>query len=223
MTVCQFLAVPLLLFVAPPSTQSVLERMDRAAAAFRGMTASVRHVTHTAVINDDSTETGTVKMLKVQAGQVEGLIDFTSPDRKIYLFKGRKAQIYTPASKTVQVYDLGKHGEELDQFLMIGFGTASKELERDYDVSVVSQDKVEGQATTLLKLIPHAKEALNYVKRMDLWISDATGYPVQEKLYQPSGDFLLVVYDDVKINPPLGAADMKLDLPKDVNLIYPQK
>ncbi len=197
--------------------------MDHAAAAFRGMTASVRHVTHTAVINDDSTEMGTVKMRKVRAGEVEGLIDFTSPDRKIYSFKGRKAQIYTPASKTVQVYDLGKHGEQLDQFLMIGFGTAKAELQRDYDISVLSQDTVEGQATTHLQLIPRSKEALNYVKRMDLWISDATGYPIQEKLLQPSGDSLLVVYDEVKINPPLSEADMRLDLPKDVNFLYPQK
>jgi len=223
MTVCQCLAVPLILFLSLPSTQSVLERMDRAAAAFHGMTASVRHVTHTAVINDDSTETGAVKMRKVRAGEVEGLIDFTSPDRKIYLFKGRKAQIYTPASKTVQVYDLGKHGEQLDQFLMIGFGTAKEELQRGYDISVLSQDTVGGQATTHLQLIPRSKEALNYVKRMDLWISDATGYPVQEKLLQPSGDSLLVVYDEVKINPPLSEADMKLDLPKDVNFLYPQK
>lgn len=197
--------------------------MDRAAASFHGMTASVRHVTHTAVINDDSTETGTVKMRKLEPGEVEGLIDFTSPDRKIYLFKGRKAQIYTPASKTVQVYDLGKHGEQLDQFLMIGFGTARAELERGYDISVLSQAKAEGQATTRLQLIPRSKEALKYVTRMELWISDAAGYPVQEKLHQPSGDSLLVVYDDVKINPPLSAADMKLDLPKDVNFLYPQK
>ena len=223
MLVRHCLTVPFLLFLSPPSTQSVLARIDRAAASFRGMTASVRHVTHTAVIDDNSTETGTVKMRKLKPGEVEGLIDFTSPDRKIYLFTGRKAQIYTPASKTVQVYDLGKHGEQLDQFLMIGFGTAEAELERDYDISVLSQEKVEGQGTTLLQLIPHSKEALNYVKRMELWISDATGYPVQEKLHQPSGDSLLVVYDDVKINPPLTAADMKLDLPKDVNFLYPQK
>jgi len=223
MPVCHCLAVPFVLLFALPSTQSVLERMDVAAASFHGMTASVRHVTHTAVIDDDSTETGTVKMRKLLPGEVEGLIDFTSPDRKIYLFKGRKAQIYTPISKTVQVYDLGKHGEQLDQFLMIGFGTAKAELERGYDISVVSQEEVEGRGTTRLRLIPRSKEALNYVKTMDLWISDATGYPVQEKVNQPSGDSLLVVYDDVKINPPLSAADMKLDLPKDVTFLYPQK
>ena len=90
---------------------------------------------HTDVLNDNTTETGTVTMKKVQAGEVQGRVDFTAPDRKTITFEKRRVQEYLPKIKTLQVFDLDKHGEQLDKFLMIGFGTSGtrtcKRLRRD--------------------------------------------------------------------------------------------
>jgi outer membrane lipoprotein-sorting protein len=202
---------------------ALLDRMDRAALQFHGMTAQIKHTSHTEVIHEDSVAMGRVKMRKMRAGSVEGLIDFTTPDAKTYLFVKRTAKIYTPASRTVEVIDLGKHGEQLDQFLMIGFGTSRADLERGYTVKYEGQEKINGRLTEHLVLTPRAKEAAQYVTTVDLWIASDTGYPVREKVLQPSRDFVQVDYSNIVINPPLRDEDFTLKLPKDVQTIYPQK
>src|SRR5271154_5884245 len=120
--VCLFLAWPAAMLAATnDSLQQVLARMDKAANDFKSMTAQVNWTTHTDVLNEDDKETGTVTMKKVEPGEVQGLVDFTSPDPKTITFEKRKFQEYLPKMKTVQVFDLEKHGEQLDKFLMIGF------------------------------------------------------------------------------------------------------
>src|SRR5271170_1685707 len=95
--VCLFLAGAL----APPgiandNLQQILSRMDKAASDFKSMTAQVTHLTHTDVLNDDSSETGAVTMKKVQPGEVQGRLDFTSPDLKTITIEKRRVQEYFP-------------------------------------------------------------------------------------------------------------------------------
>ena len=76
-TILLFLiALPAAPVTPSDAVQSVLARMDKAASEFKSMTARGTYVTHTDVINENSTETGTVVMKKVQPGEVQGLIEF---------------------------------------------------------------------------------------------------------------------------------------------------
>src|SRR5437868_5127455 len=101
---------------------SVQARMDKAASQFKSMTARLTSLVHTDVLNEDHTETGTVVMKKVGPSQVQGLFDVQKPDARTIVFENRRLRIYYPKINTVQEFDLGKHGEQLDQFFMIGFG-----------------------------------------------------------------------------------------------------
>ena len=38
------------------------------------------------------------------------------------------------------MFDLEKHGEQIDKFVMIGFGTSGAELAKDYDVTVLGAE-----------------------------------------------------------------------------------
>jgi len=218
--VCLVLACPAALSAANDQLQQVLARMDKAAADFKSMTAAVTYVTHTDVLNDNTTEIGTVTMKKVQPGEVQGRVDFTAPDRKTITFEKRRFQQYLPKINTLYVYDLAKHGEQLDKFLMIGFGTSGMELAKDYDVSVLG---VENGAIRL-QLIPKAADARQYVQKLELWIPDqGDPYPSREKIYQPSGDYRLTTYAGLKINPPLQPDALQLKLPAGVKTEYPGK
>ena len=204
--------------------QQVLARMDKAAKDFKSMTAHVTYVQHTEVLNENDTETGTATMKKVQAGEVQGLVDFTSPDRKTITFEKRHLQEYLPKIKTVQVFDLAKHGEQLDQFLMMGFGTSGTELAKDYDMTVVGSDSSQGQAAIHLQLIPRAADVRQYVQKLELWIPEqGDPYPLHEKILEPSGDYLMVTYTNLTINPALSPDALKLKLPAGVQTVYPGK
>lgn len=185
---------------------AILARMDKAASGFKNMTARGTYLTHTDVINEDSTETGTAVMQKVAPGEVRGLINFLGKDKRDVSIENRRVRVYYPKINTVQEFDLGKDGEQLDQFLMIGFGTSGTALAKNYEVSVGTETakSFDGIKTIRLQLIPKTGEALKYVAKLELWIPE-TGdpYPLQEKISEPSGDYRVITYTDLKTNQPL--------------------
>lgn len=204
------------------SAEEALARMNKGAATFQAMTAKLRWVDHTKVINEDTVQSGTVRMRKASK-EVAGWIDYKEPDAKTILLKNRQVQIFYPKIKTVQIYDLGKRGDQLYQFLLLGFGTTADELRKNYEIRAAGSDTVQGRKTTRLELIPKAKEAKDYLTRIELWIPEDSPYPLQEKLHHKSGDYTLISYTDLQINPPLADKDMELQLPPGVKKEYPQK
>jgi outer membrane lipoprotein-sorting protein len=206
---------------------AILARMDKAASEFKNMTARGTYVTHTDVINENSTETGTVVMKKVGIGEVQGLIDFVAPDKRTVAYENRRLRIYYPKINTIHEFDLGKHGEQLDQFFRIGFGTSGTALAKDYDVSIFGTETVKGfenVKTIGLRLIPKAAEARQYVKQVELWIKESGDpYPIQEKISAPSGDYRVITYTELKTNQPLPPGALQLKPRPGFKTEYPGK
>jgi outer membrane lipoprotein-sorting protein len=199
----------------------VFARMDRAAAGFKGLTADVRHLTHTDFVNDDSVDTGTIKLKRPKPNDTRVLIQFTEPDPKSLYFQGKKLDIYYPRMQTVDEYDLGKNREIVDQYLLLGFGATSKELQNAYTIRLVGDETVAGQKATELELVPKSKDVLQQVKKFQLWIGEA-GVPVQLKFY-PSGQYVVFTYTNIKVNPDLPESELKLQIPKGTKKQFPQK
>ncbi len=209
---------------APAQTlEDVLKRMDQGAEGFKGMVANLKRVTHTAVLNDNSEETGTIRLKRTSARDVKVRIDFITPDQFTVVFHGRKLEKYFPKIQTVQEYDLGKQSQLVDQFLLLGFGTSGKELTRSYEVKYLGADQTNGQSSWHLELIPKSKEAREHLKKVDLWISAANGQPVQQTFHEPSGDYNLIAYSNLRLEPNISDKALELDLPKGVKREYPQK
>jgi len=119
---------------------------------------------------------------------------------------------------------LDKHGEQLDKFFMIGFGTSGTELATNYDVTTLASEQIHGQAAVRLQLIPKSAETKHYVQKLELWIPEqGDPYPLREKISEPSGDYILVTYSGLKINPPLDPDALRLKPPAGVKTEYPGK
>lgn len=220
--VCSILVAALAPGMAAAATSAeILARMDEAAPKFRQMSADVKRTTHTAVLDEDSVESGSVRMRRLlPADEIQGLVEFTVPDHKLYWFEKRKLRIYTPKINTIEEIDLGQHGEQLDEFLSIGFGTSGKQLAKGYDVKVVADNKV--PRTTEVRLTPHDPEVQKYLTRIDLWITDEN-YPVQERLVEPSKDTILVNYSSIQLNPNLPADAFTMHTAPNPKIEYPQR
>jgi outer membrane lipoprotein-sorting protein len=210
---------------ALPATtaEDILSRMDQAAPKFTGMQAGLNRVSYTKVIDDKTTETGTIAIRKAGARDLQVLVNITTPDEKKVAFGGRKAEIFYPKLKTVQIYDLGKQGELVDQFMLLGFGASGRELKESYTVKYGGADQVAGETAHKLELTPKSAKLKENITRIDLWIVDSGAYPVQQQFVQPSGDYYLFTYSSVKQNPGLTAQQLQLQLPKGVKKEYPQK
>jgi outer membrane lipoprotein-sorting protein len=213
--------VPLAAFGA--TAEEVLAKLDEAAPKFNAMTADLTRVSYTAVIDDKSTESGTIVLKKHGPRDLQAMIDFTKPDPRKVAFRGRKAELFYPKLKTVQEYDLGKRTDLLDQFMLVGFGTTGRELKSNYSVRYGGEETVGGKKAHRLELVPSAADRQKTLKQLDLWIASDGWYPVQQKFLQPSGDYYLFTYENVKLNPSLTDAELNLNLPKGVKREFPQK
>src|SRR5260370_27593756 len=131
---------------ATESLETVLERMDRAASSFKALSADVKSVQHTAVINEDNTDIGRM-LLKRSKRDMRMLVELTQPDSKAIAVQGHKVEIYYPKRNAVEEYDIGQRRELVEQFLLVGFGTSGKELKSAYNISVLDGDTVAEQAT----------------------------------------------------------------------------
>jgi outer membrane lipoprotein-sorting protein len=217
-----FLA-PLVAFAAATeSLESVLARMDRASASFRALSADVSWTQHTAVINDDTVDTGTM-LLKRAKHDIRMVVNLTAPNARTVALHEQKLEIYYPEMHQVEEWDVGQQHELLNQFLLIGFGTSGKELAAAYSMKVLGSDTVAGQTALRLELVPKSAEVLKNLKKLELWIPESDAYPIQQKFFLAAGDYKLVTYTNVKVNPPLKDSNLELKVPKDTKRVFPQR
>jgi outer membrane lipoprotein-sorting protein len=222
--VAAFLGSPAGASAADSSLQTVFSRMDQASARFKGLRADMRKLAHTEVINEDSVDTGTIVVRVPKPHDLRMLIDFQQPDKKKVMIAGTKVDIYYPKTEIVQEIDLGKnHRSQVEQFLLLGFGSNSKDLMDAYSVKFGGAETIAGEATSRIELVPKSKELLAQFPKFELWISDQTGISVQQKMYQPGGDYSLATYTKMQTNVNIPESDVKLSLPKGVHWEYPQK
>ncbi len=207
---------------ADETLESVLARMDKAAPSFKSLAAQLRKVTHTAVINEDSIDTGSI-LLRRARNDMRMLVEFTEPDPKSVAVHGERIEIYYPKMQTVEEYDMGKNRALVDQFLLVGFGTSGKDLSAAYQIKLLGEEDIGGVKTDHLELIPKSQEVLKQFRKLELWIEDTAGYPVQQKITQRGGDYHLFTYTAVKLNTPHADAELKLKAPKNAKHVTPQK
>lgn len=210
------------------SLDDVLGRMDKAGATFKGLAANISYTKHTALVNMDSTSVGTIKIKRPRPHEMKMLVDYTSPDRKTVWFEEHTVDIYLPNMKVVQEYDVGKNKDLLEQFFLVGFGTSKRDLSEAYTISYGGPEAINGEPATRIVLVSKNPEVNKKLSKFELWISDKTGEPVQQKFYEPApgggvGDYNVFIYSNMKINPDLPDSALKPQLPKNVKKEYPNK
>ena len=166
------------------TVQAVLARMDREAIGFSQLTAKLQRVTYTAILNDTEKESGAI-WLKRSGAKIEMRGEIYGDDARSFGFRENEGQMYYPKMKTVQIYDLGKARSLVDQFLLLGFGSSGKDIQKNYTVTVAGEQVLGGQRTTRLELVPKSKQMQEQIALVQLWIPLDAGHPVQQKFLKP--------------------------------------
>lgn len=191
------------------TAEAVLARMDKAAPNFKAMSANVRMVTHTAVLNDNTVETGTFEMQK-KGKDVRAIMNLAENGGRQLGFFGKVVRIYYSNLNTYQDYQVGKNNL-LNQYLLLGFGSSGKDLSRSYDITADGTEMIDGRMSTKLTLIPKDKAVLEHLTKVEVWIPNDAANPVQQEFYEPSGNSRKVTYSNIDLNPPIkGQLEMKL-------------
>jgi outer membrane lipoprotein-sorting protein len=197
----------------------ILQRMDQASTVFHSMTADLKMVTYTAILDDKTTENGSLEMVKEKNG-TEAVVNFTGSSARTIGFFNKQIQLYTPKLSLIQIYKLAKGGKFLEQFLLLGFGASGKDLAKSYNIQLGGTEQVNGQSASKLVLTPKEAGVKEQISQAEIWIPANSGYPVQQKFYNSSGNYHLVTYTNFQLNPQLGP--LKLNAPPGTKVEYPQ-
>jgi outer membrane lipoprotein-sorting protein len=204
------------------SLKDVFSAMDATASKFKGLQANMRDDDFTALVNDHSVQNGTIRVKK-SAQSTLMLIQFTGPNAKMISLDANTVKILNPKTKVEQVYDIGNKRDLIDQYLLLGFGASSEDLTKAYTISWIGSESIAGQNTGHIQLVPKSAEQLHHLRQVDLWISTSIGVPVQQKfLTGGGGDYKLVTYTNLKLNPSLSDKDLQLKEPRDVQIEHVQ-
>ena len=197
---------------------AVLGSLNREAENFHSLTADVERTKVTVVVNVKSTETGT---LWVRGDKMR--LDLKEPDPRTILRAGDTIFVYTPGLKQVEEYNLGKHRELVNEFLLLGFGTSGHELQKGFLITLIGEPVLDRQKTALLELTPKAGAARNQIARIRLWLDESSWLPVQQEFFETgTDDYFIIRYANISKNPEIPDSRFKPHWPKGTQRVRPE-
>ena len=197
---------------------TVLRQLDMQSKTFRSLSADVERTKVTVVVNDHSTETGS---LLVRGDKM--LLQMKAPDARTILRTGDNLYVYTPGLNRVEEYNLGKNRTMVDQFLLLGFGTSGKELQKSYLITLLGEPTLDDKKTIELELTPKSGDVRNQISKIQIWFDESSWLPVQQQFNETgSGDYFTVRYSKIVRNPSIGESQFKPHWPKNTEKSRPQ-
>jgi len=200
----------------------ILARMDHAAQEFRSLSATMKRVHFTAVLSESEEIDGVVRLKRAKGGTV-GVLDFQQPEQRTIFIKGKTIQVFYPKANTLEIYDASKYTSSMDQIILLGFGTSSADLKSAYDLKDGGSQKLGGVDTTRIELHPRSAELQKLITRIEMWFPEGQSNPMRVKFSEPSRNYEVVDYSDIKVNPALPDSAFEPKFPSNAKKIYPQK
>ncbi len=197
----------------------VLRQMEAVGKTFVNFKAHFVQKKYTAVLNEfDVPESGEFYYARAKDGSALLRQEVTRPGHRILTIKGGTATIYQPNINQASVANLGKNKDKAE-YLALGLGQSPGRLRETFDVAYQGVEKIAGGPCSVLALKPRSAAAAAYFSTITLWINKANGIPIQQKLQEPNGNYLLVGFSGEKLNTSMPASLFDPQLPKGVEII----
>ena len=180
--------------------EGVLKQMDAAAAQFRSAQADFTWDQYQKVVNETDTQKGIVYYRRSGKGETQWAADIQSPDQKYMLFTDGKIRIYQPKIQQVNEYDAGKNRAEVESFLVLGFGGRGHDLQNQFDIKFEGNEDVDGVRTAKLDLTPKSAKVKNMFDHIIIWVDATRSVSLKQQAFEPSGDYRLAHYTNIKLN-----------------------
>ncbi len=212
------LAAALTLSLAPPAgarkgkrpadLTQILDQMNEVSKRLKTVFAILEYTKFTVLVNDKSTESGLLFFRKGKTPEI--CLDIQKPDAKTLLLKNNKGEYFLPKINQIQEYDLKQKSDLVQQVLLLGFGTDPGDLKKAYDVKYLREEDFGEDTNVMLELTPRKASMASQFTKVEMWISEESWLPTQQKFYQPGGDYLIARYTGVKVNRPLANSIFEL-------------
>lgn len=208
---------------AKPSAalESVLTEMDRSAASFRSAEAAFVWEQYQKVVDETDVQKGTAFFVR-SGKDTQMAAHVTVPDRKFLIYSDGKIRFYQPKIEQLTEYETGNKKDEVESFLLLGFGGRGHDLLKSFEVKLAGKEKIDGVETAKLELEPKVPKVRNMFSHMTIWVDTEHAVSLKQMAYEPSGDVRTAYYTGVKLNAKLPDDAFKLRTTAKTKVVHPQ-
>jgi outer membrane lipoprotein-sorting protein len=176
----------------------ILAQMDKMSKDLASLSANLEYTKVTVLVDDKSTQSGQLFFHKGKTTEIR--INFQKPEPKTLLFKKNKGYMFLPKINQLQVFNLEQNSGLVQQFLLVGFGTNSGELKRTYVVTYLREENIDNDPNVVLELVPRKSNLAGQISKIQIWVSEESWRPTQQKFIESGGDYSIARYSGVKVN-----------------------
>jgi aerobic-type carbon monoxide dehydrogenase small subunit (CoxS/CutS family)/outer membrane lipoprotein-sorting protein len=181
--------------------KSVLDEMNRSAAAFRSAQANFKFDQYTVVVQETDTQWGEMFLRRTHGGMDAALrIDKPDPKKVLFLQQDCKLRFYQPRINQVTERDACGNRTDIDTYMSLGFGASGDDLVKSFDVKMAGWEPIDGVKTAKLELVAKDPKVRNVFNKFVLWIDPARDVSLKQQFFEPSGDYRLATYTNIKLN-----------------------
>ena len=199
--------------------EKILARMDETAKTFHAAQANFTWTQYNSVVNDTTDKQEGKIYFRRSGSEIQMAADIVQPDSKQVIFSHGKIQVFQAKTGVVDVYDAGAHREEVESFLVLGFGGGGQDMLKSFDVKYLGTETVDGRPAAKLDLTPKSPKIRQNISHILLWIDPQTGFSVQQQLFQSSGDYRMAKYTEILPKSKISDNLFKLKTPESTRVV----
>jgi len=190
---------------------AVLEKMNQSAANFTSAQGDFEFESYQKLMDEKDTQKGHIYFRRTKKGLDAAFeVGGPAPKQVVYNAKDGTLLIYQKKINQVTERDVSKNKADVEAFLSLGFGASGDDLLRDYDVKMAGWETVDGVKTAKLELLPKNQKVRQTYNRIVLWIDPDRDVLLQQQFFEPSGDYRVARYTNMKLNGKLSDDDFRL-------------
>lgn len=179
--------------------ESVLTQMDEASERFRSAETDFEWDQYQKVVDETDVQKGKAYFVRHEHDS-HMAADITSPEAKRITYDSGKIKLYQPGIDQLTEYDAGKSKDEVESFLVLGFGGRGHDLPSSFSVRLAGWENVDGVKTAKLELTPKAAKVRNMFSSLVMWVDPTRDISLKQQAFEPSGDYRITKYTNIRLN-----------------------
>ena len=214
-----------------PQLTQVFAQMDAASKRFQSATADVERDNFEKVVHETTVEKGSLYLERAHGGlefgatvsDVDGSGKPTPTPARVLSYTGGTLQMYSPATKQIDVFKSGANQSRLEGYFALGFGGNNHDLTQSWNVTDAGPETLSdnGQPVKTEKLVLVSKDpgVQNTFKQITLWLDPTRDVSLKQVFDTPSGDRQTAIYSNIRLNAKPNKALYKIPSGKGVTVV----
>jgi outer membrane lipoprotein-sorting protein len=189
----------------------VLLRFDVVQESIGSLTADFTLTTTNQLLLDPIVAEGRFFMTKPDSIRWE----YSVPEEMRFIVFGDEYTGFFPEQKRAEKKNIKRWREHIFRFF--GFGQATDELSKFYDIAL-DHDHDPSSGTYLLLLTPSKKRVRRRIPQVRFWVDSDSYLPVKVEYRSKNGNTSVLEMREIQVNPDLAASTFQVDVPADFKI-----